>query len=292
MDKLKIKQAQLIDSPAPSLLSVVVSCKAVKEILSQHLHFLQRQDLSQELWQAVFIFREDSGFQPALSLIKKYFSSPQFLFLKVNQPLYEMRNLAFDHLDSPYLYFIDEDVILEKADHLSRLLKLHKKHSDVSVLGGAYLNHPASTFWGNCYNWLVRLWLKAHKTDNNQDVVPAGNLSVKGYKNFKARFYSPQGFGAEELYFFKSLHQEGRFSYLDTSLDSPHLARHSFKDFVQRAWLHGKSAPQQKMGDKRLFFKESGGFLTKITALFYLLLVRFSLIWRRFRLLFQKWLDF
>ena len=292
MDKLKIKKYQLIDRPAPPLLSVIVSCKAVKKILSQHLHFLHRQDLSQELWEAVFIFRECSDFQVAVSLIKEYFPSSQIFFLKAEQPLYEMRNLAFDRLDSPYLYFIDEDVILEKADHLSRLLKLHKKYPDLTVLGGAYLDHSDSTFFGCCYNWLVRLWVKAHRTKNFQDLMPAGNLSVKGCKTFKARFYSPQGFGAEEIYFLRALHQEGGQSYLDESLNSPHLARHTFKDFVQRAWIHGKTRPQQKLSDKSLFFKEPAGFLMKITALFYLLLVRLALIWRRCRFLFQKWLAF
>ena len=283
MNQLKIKQGQLVDSQASPLLSVVVSCKTVKEILSQHLHFLHRQDLSQELWQAVFIFRENSDFKSALCLIKKYFPEPQVLFLKLNQPLYDMRNLAFDCLSSPYLYFVDEDIILERADHLSRLLELHKKNPKLAVIGGAYLNHRASTFWGKSYNWVVNLWLKAHKTNNNQDLIPAGNLSVKGYKDFKARFYSPQGFGAEEIYFFKALRREDKLSYLDTNLSASHLARHTFKDFVQRAWTHGKNASHHKMGAKSLFFKEPGEFLTKITSLFYLLLVRFSLIWRQFK---------
>ena len=280
MDKLK--QSQLIDKPSPPLLSVIVSCKAVKKILSQHLYFLHRQDLSQELWQAVFIFKKAEAASPVLSLIEEYFPSPQILFLKENQALYEMRNLAFDRIDSPYLYFIDEDLILEDSSHLSRMIESHKKHPEFAVLGGSYLNHPESSFWGNCYNWLVRLWLKAHKT-SGRDIAPAGNLSVKRHKAFKPRFYSPSGFGAEELYFFKALHQEGLQSCVLEALKAPHLAQHSLKDFIQRAWLHGKSAPQRELADKGLFFKEPGGFLIKITGLFYLLLVRFSCLWNQFK---------
>ena len=292
MNGLEIKQNLLNYKPVSPLLTLIVSCKGDKEILSQQLKFLNRQNLNQKLWQAVFIFREDSAFQPVISLIKKYFPLSQIFFLTKNQPLYEMRNLAFERLDSPYLYFIDEDVILEDSSHLSRLIEAHKKHPDLAVLGGAYLDHPKSTFCGSCYNWLVRLWVKAHRTDNCQDIVPAGNLSVKWYKNFKARFYSPNGFGAEELYFFKVLWEEGLKSYADPALNAPHLAQHTFKDFTWRAWIHGKSAPKQKLGSKSLFFKEPAGFLVKITALFYLLLVRFSVIWSQLKLFVSKMVDF
>ena len=288
MDSLEIKQNSLIDKLAPPLLTLVVSCKGVEKILSQQLKFLNRQNLNQKLWQTAFLFREDAVFQPAISLIKQYFPSSQVLFLKEKQPLYEMRNLAFERLDSPYLYFIDEDVILEDAHHLSRLIELHRKHPKLAVLGGSYLNHPESTFWGSCYNWLVNLWVKAHKTENYQDLAPAGNLSVKKRKISKARFYSPHGFGAEEIYFFRILHKEGLQSYADEALNAPHLSQHSFKDFIQRAWLHGKNLPQKSSAVKSLFFKEPAGFLIKISGLFYLLLVRFSLFWRQLKLFVSK----
>ncbi|MCZ0931625.1 MAG: glycosyltransferase family A protein [Oligoflexia bacterium] len=289
MSSIKNNQNKSIDKPASPLLSVVVSCKGAEKILSQQLKFLNKQNLTKELWQAVFIFREDFALRPVISLIKQYFPLSQIFCLKANRPLYEMRNLAFDRLDSPYLYFIDEDVILESAHHLSRLIEIHQKRPDQAVLGGSYLNHPDSTFWGDCYNWLVRLWVRAYKTKNHQDLAPAGNLSIKGYKAFKARFYSPHGFGAEELYFFKVLHKEGLLSYADKALDAPHLAQHTFKDFIQRAWIHGKSLPKQKkLASKALFFEEPAGFLIKIAGLFYLLLVRFSLIWSQLKLFVSK----
>ena len=289
------KQDKLINKqPAPPL-SVVVSCKGLDKILPLHLTALKKQDLNHNLWQAVFIFQTDtsenassSSLKTVISLIKQYFPLSQILFLKKEQSLYEMRNLAFDRLDSSYLYFIDEDVILEDSHHLSRLMEHHQKYSELTVLGGAYLSDPRSTFWGDCYNWLVRLWVKAHRTANYQDMAPAGNLSVKNHKKFQARFYSPSGFGAEEIYFLRDLHKEGLMSYADSALDAPHLAQHSFKNFVQRAWIHGRNRPQKKLGAKILFFKEPAGFLVKITGLFYLLLVRFSSIWRQLEILVSK----
>ncbi|MDE0092223.1 MAG: glycosyltransferase family A protein [Oligoflexia bacterium] len=295
MNSIKNKQDKSINNLPVILLSVVVSCKGVGSTLLLQLEALKNQSLDKKLWQAVFLFREETAgrknkasLKQALSLIKRSFPFSKILFLKEEQPLCEMRNLAFEHLNSPYLYFIDEDIILEDFHHLSRLIELHQQYPELTVLGGSYLNHPNSTFWGNCYNWIVRLWVKAHKTSDHKDFVPAGNLSVKHRKTFQARFYTPCGFGAEELYFLKELHQRGLMSYADKALDVPHLAQHTFRDFIQRAWLHGKNLPQQKAGSKRLFFKEPAGLIVKMAGLFYLLLTRISAVWSQLKFLFSK----
>ena len=285
MNSIKNKKSKSINKFSQPLLSVLVSCKGLERTLSCQLKALKSQNLNPELWKPVFLFKRDLAEEknkPAISLIKRFFPFSLILFLEENQPLYEKRNMAFKYLNSLYLYFIDEDVILEDTSHLSRLITRHQESPDLAVLGGSYLNHPESTFWGSCYNWLVRLWVLAHRTENFQDLVPAGNLSIKNHKKFHTRFYSPHGFGAEELYFLRDLHKKGAQSYADNTLSAPHLARHSFKDFISRAWFHGKSLSQQRIGSKSLFFKEPAGFSIKIMGLFYLLLVRFSSIWSQF----------
>ena len=287
MNIIKNKQDKSICKKDFPLLSVVVSCKAVETILLHQLKFLKKQNLDSHLWQAVFLFKE-SVLKSSLSLVRQYFPRAKIFFLEEGKPLYEMRNLAFEHLESPYLYFIDEDVMLEKTDHLSSVIALHQRYPETTVLGGSYFNHPKSTFWGNCYNWIVRLWVKAHKTEKGQDLFPAGNLSLKNNKNFKARFYSPYGFGAEEIYFLKALHREGFKSHVHSALEALHWAEHSFKDFVQRAWLHGRNLPKLSAGSKSLFFKEPAGFFIKTSALLYLLLVRFSFRWKEFKVFVSK----
>ena len=295
MNSIKNKKNKSINKPFSPLLSVIVSCKGVEKTLSCHLKALKNQNLRSELWQTVFIFKrelESDKNKLAISLIKQFFPVSLILFLEENKPLYEKRNLAFRHLTSPYLYFIDEDVILEESTHLSYLVNRHQESPELAVLGGAYLDHPESSFWGSCYNWLVRLWVLAHKTERFQDLVPAGNLSIKDHKTFLPRFYSPHGFGAEEIYFLRDLHKKGACSYADFTLSAPHLARHSFKDFIWRAWSHGRSLSKQKSGSKRLFFKEPARFSIKIMSLFYLLMVRFSWFWSQLKPLFLKRLDF
>ena len=264
------------------LLSVIVSCKALTKILEKNLKALSRQNLKRELWKLVFVFREGQKHSNCIILIKNYFPSHQLLFLPKNKPIYEMRNLALNHIPCPYIYFIDEDVILSDPKHLSRLVQLHKKFPEFTVIGGSYLDHSECTFWGRSYNWIARLWTK-----NQNCFVPAGNLSINTNKTFKARFYSPNpfGFGGEEVCFLKSLQSEGHQSLWEKQLDAKHLAIHSLKDFIHRAWCHGasfafekniKSEKQTKRSSGGLFIKEPAPFLIKIMALFYLLLVRLS----------------
>ena len=258
------------------LLSVVISCKALVEILKKNLEALSRQNLSRKTWDPVFIFRKEQQDLDCISLIKSYFPSSKILFLPKGKPIYEMRNLGLQTLSYPYIYFIDEDVILENPEHLNQLLALHKSFPELTVIGGSYLDHSDCTFWGRSYNWLARLWTK-----NQTNFVPAGNLSIKTNQSFKARFYSPNkfGFGGEEIYFLQSLKSEGYKSLWKKELDTQHLAQHNLKNFIKRAWFHGASLAFEKKRQKSsysLFFKERASFLIKITALFYLLLVRFS----------------
>ncbi len=262
-----------------NLLSVVISCKGLLEILEENLLALSRQDLKRKLWSVFFIFQEGQGYSNCISLITEYFPDHEILFLPKDKPLYEMRNLAFNRIHSDYIYFIDEDVILDNPHHLSCLIEIHKKNSEVTVIGGSYLDHPDCSFWGQSYNWIARLWAK-----NHVKFVPAGNLSVKMTPPFQARFYSPAkfGFGGEEIHFIKSLANEGHDSLWKEELNVNHLAAHSLRDFVKRAWFHGASLVFEKgKYSYTLFIKEPAPFLIKISAFFYLLLVRFSFVFYR-----------
>lgn len=286
-------------------LGLVVFCKGEPSILEAQLEALKKQSLSPKLWEPVFIFRVqeasfpeerqkknrdkssllEKAFLENKKQIQKFFPFAKILALPSSQKVYEMRNLAFNKIQSPIIYFLDEDVILDKSDHLEAALKLHSLNSSLTAIGGVYLDHPQSSFFGKIYNWIVRLWVKKHQSGGRRDFLPAGNFSIKNNKKFSARFYSsnPSGFGSEELVFFKSLHKEGFLSAWMTQLDTKHLAQHSFKDFLKRAWLQGRSlAPKDWFAGKNLqvFVKEPAPLLYKFLALVYLFLVRISAIWK------------
>ncbi|MBC6415363.1 MAG: glycosyltransferase [Bdellovibrionales bacterium] len=253
-------------------------------ILKLHLQALKKQNLVPDLWEVIFVFKAEQNskfFLDSQSLIKRFFPKAQILSLSLNTPIYQMRNLGFSCASSPLLYFLDEDVILERVEHLQNVMTLHEKHPSIHVIGGSYLSHPESSFFGHCYNWLVRIWMKKYQMSRNQDFVPAGNLSVKLDKKFSALFFSPNssGFGSEEIFFLKKLHEEGFSSLWIKDIDAFHLAKHSFLDFIKRAWLQGKNLSLKKWfsyKNFKIFFSQKGSFLLKTSALFYLLFVRLS----------------
>lgn len=289
-------------------LCVLVSCKGVSSILKLNLEALKKQSLAPEFWFPVFLFWEKTGIknsessflskaspflgikdQPLFLLIQEYFPDSPVLLLPKEKASYELRNLAFDYLNSPLFYFLDEDVLLKDSEHLAKLLRLHREHPEEMAIGGSYLSVPACTFWGQIYNWLVRLWMNRHQS-LGMDFLPAGNLSVKTprlkQQGLSARFYSPvnEGFGGEEIFFLKSIHKKGGKSLWIKELDTYHIAQHGFKDWLNRAWIHGKSlsfggSDSQKLLSKDMalkFFNQPGPFKIKLFALFYLLLTRIS----------------
>ena len=265
---------------------------------------------------------------PSISLIKNYFPDGKFIFLpqssskgldqesnresnrksnrksdkesdrgsnkesnresdkRPSSPLYEMRNLGMRQASAPLIYFIDEDVILQKPDHLSLLIEWHKKFPQYTAIGGGYLDSPNSSFWGKVYNQTTRLWVK-----NRPGVAPAGNLSVKRVKAFRARFVSraPMGFGGEEIGFLKGLEEEGLKSLYLSEMDTEHCATHSLKSFIQRAWAHGISLAFEKRRKSRpvssllLFLKMKAPMAIKAGVLVYLFIVRLSALIYRFK---------
>lgn len=267
------------------LLSVVVSCMARKAVLEKNLQALSRQNLNLRLWELLFVFHEGQNHSDCIPLIESFSPSPRILFGPKDQPIYEMRNLGLNNASGSLIYFIDEDVILSDKRHLGRLLEFHKARPNHTVIGGGYLNAPGCSFWGKSYNHVALMWIK-----NHPDFIPAGNLSVKMEKKFKARFYSPNpfGFGGEEICFLKSLKGEGHKILLDETLSVRHLARHGFWGFIKRAWIHGAGLAFEKQPEKSsyfLFFREPADLSVKIASFFYLLLVRLSWLFYKLKML-------
>ena len=308
-------------------LSLVVSCKGVLWILEKCLKALRAQSVPAEELETLFVFdskpkrsakslaKRSKGeeLSASISLIKSYFPDGKFIFLRQRSnkesdresdrksnresnresdksppppPLYEMRNLGMRRASAPLIYFIDEDVILENPDHLSLLMEWHKKYPQYTTIGGAYLDSLDCSFWGKVYNQTTRLWVKKHP-----GYAPAGNLSVKKTKAFRARFVSraPRGFGGEEIGFLKGLKDEGKVSLYLSEMDTEHCATHSLRSFIQRAWLHGISLAFEKRQKSRpvfsllLFLKMKAPVGIKAGALVYLLIVRLSALIYRFK---------
>ena len=262
------------NSPIP--LTVCISCRGKADLLKQNLTALSRQTLDKNIWNMALLFR---GASPKFlnKLLNELELSGQIFTQPQNHPIHELRNLAFQKINSPILFFIDEDVILKNKDHLQTLMRLHEQHSEWTVLGGGYVSSKECSFWGRTYNWISQLWMW-----ENPDFMPAGNLSVKTQQlKPSCRFKSPlkKGFGGEEVYFFKQLKISGLRSVKKKELDALHLARHTFWDFLSRSILHGKSRAFQKTKKSfytslLYFFKQPESLSVKIAGGVYMFLVR------------------
>ena len=258
-------------------LTVCISCKGISPVLNENLKALEKQELDKKKWKVILLVNSK---EQLLSVEQEIKSLSFFIEVLSNfhqNSLQELRNRMLDQSSTPLVLFIDEDVILQNKNHLENLIHFHTLHSDVSVLGGGYLSGKGCSFWGQTYNWISVLWML-----ENPGFSPAGNLSVKTKSlNPECRFESPlpKGFGGEEIYFFKKMQQLGERYLSKKELDTFHRAQHTFKNFLKRAFVHGKSQaffpPTNNFYHSIIrFIKQPGSFSIKTTALFYLLFVR------------------
>ena len=282
-------------------LTVCVSCKGLMP--ESCFKALARQTMPR--WEALLLIPEKETLPKILRAFQESFSSagrPAVTVLtgSSKRSLQSLRNQAFLRARAPILLFMDEDVILKNPNHFKNLLSLHKEKPDIAVIGGAYLNGCDSvsggscksglSFWGRAYNETVRLW-----TLLNPGLSPAGNLSCKkALLNPAVRFKSFGGFfGGEELHFLHQAQKTGGLFLRAKILDAPHCARHSFRDFVQRALVQGRakaafaaaikicadraSRPEEdSAGFLQEYFRKKPPWLVVAAALAYLALVRLT----------------
>ena len=257
-------------------LTVCIACKGIPSVLKENLMALEKQTLNKSQWKVILLVPQ----KKQLSFVEQVLNSFSFQ-IEISSCFYknslqELRNRMLDHVKTPFLLFIDEDVILKNSDHLKNLLHLHDLYSEVSVLGGGYLSGEGCSFWGRVYNWISRLWML-----KNPGFSPAGNLSVKmNLLELKCRFKSPlpDGFGGEEIYFFNQVHNSEKKYIWEKKLDTFHKASHTFNVFFKRAIIHGQSQSvfpyEGNFYDSAfLFIKQPGSLSIKTAALFYLILV-------------------
>ena len=243
--------------------------------MEQNLKALSQQTLDKNLWDIALLFRADPP--PFLNKLLDTLGLSVHIFTQdQSHPIHELRNQAFQKITSPLLFFIDEDVILNNTSHLQTLVNLHQQHPEWTILGGGYLSSAECSFWGKAYNWISLLWML-----KNSGFLPAGNLSVKTkHLGPSCEFKSPLkgGFGGEEIYFLNQIKALGLQSIRKMELDTLHLARHTLREFVSRALLHGQSRTFQNSKSslyKSLlyFIKQPESFSVKIASGFYLTLV-------------------
>lgn len=271
----KEKMSSVKNKIRSPVLTVCVSCREKSALLKQNLKALRKQTLDKNKWDIALLFRGTPP--PSLKKLLNALGLSVYIFTQDrNHPIHELRNQVFQKITSPLLFFIDEDVILKNTNHLQTLLDLHQQHPEWTVLGGGYLSSTECSFWGKAYNWISQLWML-----KNPGFLPAGNLSVK-IKHLKpsCEFKSPLkgGFGGEEIYFLNQIKALGLQSVRQTELDAFHLARHTLREFLSRALLHGQSRAFQNSKSSfyksfLYFIRQPESFSIKLAGGLYLTLV-------------------
>ena len=149
-------------------LCVFVSIKGDEACLGPSLQALRRQTLPPHLWEWAALCRnlaQEKALQNALRAIEKEGEKeakglPPFAPCRIfrNPRLDELKNQALFAALAPYVFFMDEDLILS-PNHLQNLLDQWLRSPHLSALGGGYISEKSLKLSGQAYNFICNLWL-------------------------------------------------------------------------------------------------------------------------------------
>ncbi|MCB0411970.1 MAG: glycosyltransferase family 2 protein, partial [Bdellovibrionales bacterium] len=73
------------------------------------------------------------------------------------------RNWALRHVESPFLLFLDEGVVLPKPNHLELRERYHRALPNIQLLGGPYINLDFQSGFERAHNDVANLWMQRYQ---------------------------------------------------------------------------------------------------------------------------------
>ncbi len=198
--------------------------------------------------------------------------------LKTDNHIGKTRNLLKSNACGDWLVFLDEDVQLSDDKFINKFLNtmLNEK---LDVYGGFYKTDSQSSIFDRAYNMTCNLWVL--RGNLKGPYVLGGIYILKGSKF--PDYFDGYSFGGEEYPYFSELIKQKCKINVSKSLEVIHSPNHTLKSFFQRAWLHGKFKPVDKIKGQRvkLFIKYNEKLRVKLFAGAYFVTVYISQFFNR-----------
>ena len=151
------------------------------------------------------------------------------------------KNIAIEAARGDVVYFLDDDCLLERRDHIARVVRRHAEWPGAAAIGGLYRSPARAPGPCRFYNTLVDVWLcRSRLGDGRQRDLAGGNVAYKR-RVFDAalRFDERIVYGGDETEFHHRLIAAG-----ETLLLCGDPVIHDFagdwRSIFTRAWKHGR----------------------------------------------------
>lgn len=152
------------------------------------------------------------------------------------------RNIGIQKAKSSKIYFLDDDVLIRKPQHLSVFYKLSNAHPDIAAIGGSYYLSESPMLIDTVYHAICTSWLTEgnQKNGNKQFHLVGGNtLYNKELLQQHLHFNEHITFGGSETELNLRLHKAGHKYLFTESLDIEHSTHLNVISLIKKAIRQG-----------------------------------------------------
>lgn len=156
------------------------------------------------------------------------------------------RNYGAQKAAGDFLYFLDDDCVLENADHLSRIIELMKKNSNIDAIGGGYVSSCESGWIADGYNATCNQWvlITQCRVEQEKNIITVsrllgGNFCIRKTIFLKSMFNEKYTSGADESEFF-SRRNDLKLTF-SSDFNVIHFCDESVKTLISRAQKQSKN---------------------------------------------------
>lgn|GEM_PF-2995834 len=166
------------------------------------------------------------------------------------------RLCEIEKIDSDFILFLDQDVILQSPDTLSHIQFLLTQAQQPCLLTGLYLSTNQLNYLQKAYNWLTNQWILLNSVPHENFLSlqnAAGGIWAIKKSNFISldEWIEPLDWGGEDTRAIRFLKKNGVQILHHPQLDVFHASARSFRTFLKRAFIQGQSRERWNLKSKR-----------------------------------------
>jgi hypothetical protein len=148
--------------------------------------------------------------------------------------------------------FLDEDIVLPKANFLEELHLFLNQNQDVQFLTGHYISDQKADYLQKSYNWMTNLW--TFPVQSGVSVcqnAPGGFWAVRSeLADVCSDWSEPATWGGEDTRAIRFLQSKGVEIYVSPSFGVLHYPRSNLIWFLKRAYQQGQAKQKWNLESK------------------------------------------
>ncbi len=192
------------------------------------------------------------------------------------------RNLGLEKARGGIMYFLDDDTVLDRPDHLHNLFDLFNQHQGPVLIGGGYRSLRGSSLPQRIYNATCNLWLEKGVAQG-EPILLGGNMSLRRQDlRPQIRFNETVFNGGDEIFFhqqFRQAHPKAKIR-ISHQLSVLHDAEMSWSRLFENSSRQQSNNPTTSATVRKWLSRPSASLWLLPATLIYILAGKLHRHWR------------